>query len=291
MSGKSFKVRNVSISVADTVEDAKTNFANSLEHQAKVSITARNQFLIGVSGGSLINTLAEEILPKLRTDFKKWKIFFCDERMVPFDHPESTYGLYKEKLLGKFPGLTQETFVPVNTSLSVEEAAKDYESKLRSYFPYEYKDPLPSGQAHFPRFDCLLLGLGPDGHTCSLFPGHPLMKEKTLWVAPIKDSPKPPPERVTLTFPVLHKSRNIILFLTGEGKADIIKRILVDCEKLPGFYINTTEPNCDVIWHLDAGAGSKIPRQKTILESLEPDLETMKDQTPIFPANSKDIAY
>ncbi|KAL1457006.1 hypothetical protein WDU94_001685 [Cyamophila willieti] len=211
--------------------------------------------------------------------------------MVPFDHPESTYGLYKEKLLGKFPGLTEETFVPVNISLSVEEAAKDYESKLRSYFPHEYKDPLPAGQAHFPRFDCLLLGLGPDGHTCSLFPGHPLMKEKTLWVAPIKDSPKPPPERVTLTFPVLHKARNIILFLTGEGKADIIKRIIVDCEKLPGFFINTTEPNCDVIWHLDAAAGSKIPRQKNFMESLEPELKEWEDRTPVFQADSKDIAY
>lgn len=77
-----------------------------------------SQFFIKILGGSLIKTLAEDVLPHLRTDFSKWKIYFCDERMVPYDHPESTYGSYKALLLGKFPGLTEETFVPVNTSLS-----------------------------------------------------------------------------------------------------------------------------------------------------------------------------
>lgn len=76
------------------------------------------KLLFLILGGSLIKTLAEDILPHVRTDFSKWRIFFCDERMVPFDHPESTYGSYKKLLLGKFPNLTEECFVPVNTSLS-----------------------------------------------------------------------------------------------------------------------------------------------------------------------------
>lgn len=283
---------NIKLSVADTVEEAIKNFAGSLELNAKVSIYARNSFKIGVSGGSLIKALAEDILPKVRTDFSKWKIFFCDERMVPYDHPESTFGVYKKLLLGKFPGLTEESFVPVNTSLPVEEAAKDYEQTIRSHFPYEFKDPLPPGQAHWPRFDSLLLGLGPDGHTCSLFPDHPLLKERSLWVAPIKDSPKPPPERVTITFPVIHKARNIILYLIGAGKADIIKRILVDCERLPGFYINATEPNCNVEWYLDAEAGKLIPRNEPILKEWGSEIEAFTSCTPLWNNdNERDIAY
>ncbi|KAI5700982.1 hypothetical protein M8J76_002418 [Diaphorina citri] len=255
---------NIKLSVADTVEEAIKNFAGSLELNAKVSIYARNSFKIGVSGGSLIKALAEDILPKVRTDFSKWRIFFCDERMVPYDHPESTFGVYKKLLLGKFPGLTEESFVPVNTSLPVEEAAKDYEQTIRSHFPYEFKDPLPPGQAHWPRFDSLLLGLGPDGHTCSLFPNHPLLKERSLWVAPIKDSPKPPPER----------------------------RILVDCERLPGFYINATEPNCNVEWYLDAEAGKLIPRNEPILKEWGSEIEAFTSCTPLWNNdNERDIAY
>lgn len=292
MSAATVKRSNVSITVAENLEDAKKNFAQSLEFRAKVSITTRNIFRVGVSGGSLIKTLAEDILPKIRTDFTKWKIYFCDERMLPYDHPESTYGVYKSLLLGKFPGLTEETFVPVNTSLPVAEAAKDYEATLRSHFPYEFKDPLPAGKSHFPRFDSLLLGLGPDGHTCSLFPGHPLLKEKTLWVAPISDSPKPPPERVTLTLPVIHQARNIILYLTGAGKADILKRILLDCERLPGFYINATEPNCDVEWLLEPESAKLLPEEKLLVEDFQEEVEAWTSCTPRFqPDNNRDIAY
>lgn len=94
----------------------------------------------------------------------------------------------------------------------VDEAAKDYEEKLHKAF----------GNDDF-EFDLLLLGMGPDGHTCSLFPGHVLLSEKSLKVAPISDSPKPPPERVTLTYPVINNARNCIFAISGAGKADMIK--------------------------------------------------------------------
>lgn len=74
-----------------------------------------------------------------------------------------------------------------------------------------------------PQFDLLLLGMGPDGHTCSLFPGHELLKEQSLLIAPISDSPKPPPKRVTMTYPLINHASAILIPINGKSKAEMIK--------------------------------------------------------------------
>jgi 6-phosphogluconolactonase len=95
----------------------------------------------------------------------------------------------------------------------VEECAKVYAARIKKHFP----------NVEWPQFNLLLLGMGEDGHTCSLFPGHYLLKEESVWVAPISDSPKPPPARVTLTFPVINNSECCIFAMAGKGKAEMVK--------------------------------------------------------------------
>lgn len=160
-----------------------------------------------------------EGLPKLSTDWTAWKIFLCDERLVSEDDAESTYGAYKRKLfplLGTFP---VTNFLPADSSLSPEAAAKDYQDKLRGLWTAEEAKSPSFGMA-----DCLLLGVGPDGHTCSLFPGHDALNVGgDVWVTSITDSPKPPPVRITLTYPFINKATNILIAGKGKEKWDILE--------------------------------------------------------------------
>ena len=99
--------------------------------------------------------------------------------------------------------------------------------------------------------------MGPDGHTCSLFPNHPLLDEKSKTVAHIIDSPKPPPERVTLTYPVLNNAKNVIFVSTGDGKKDVIEKILKNQDAT--FPATRVSPiNGNLIWILDEAAASKL---------------------------------
>ena len=163
-------------------------------------------FNLGLSGGSLAKFLCQG-LPSIQTDWARWRLFFCDERLVGVESSHSTWGLYQSSLVPATP-LTAAQFLTVNTSLAPEEAASDYECRLVEL----------TGK----KLDMLLLGAGPDGHTCSLFPGHSLLAEPAggRTVAHITDSPKPPPARVTLTLPVSRNSHltflnNLPLSLSG----------------------------------------------------------------------------
>lgn len=191
-----------------------------LEMIANQTLAKQDVFRVGVSGGSIANILSEGMYD-LRSDFKKWQIFLCDERIVPEDDKESTYGIYKRDLLDGHPEFPKAIFFPVNCSLSPQEAALDYEKTIRRAFGLENSKEIPS-------FDLLILGIGPDGHTASLFPGHALLEEKVKLIAPIENSPKPPPKRVTMTYPLINKAKVCMFGAQGESKADILKRILVD---------------------------------------------------------------
>ncbi|KAI4461579.1 6-phosphogluconolactonase [Holotrichia oblita] len=222
----------MSIIVANGTAEVESNLKNILEDVSKVSIEEKNIFKIGISGGSALKYFTNAVLA-MRKDFSKWKIFFCDERVVPEDSEDSTYGTVKRGLLMKNI-FKDEQFIKIKPDLNASEAAKEYIQQMEQYFK----------KGAVPEFDVLLLGMGPDGHICSLFPGHKLLDETSVWVAPIEDSPKPPPCRITLTLPVVNNARNCIFVATGEDKADIAKKVLIDKdEQLPAARVQPNSGN------------------------------------------------
>ncbi|KAL2022321.1 hypothetical protein VTK56DRAFT_5719 [Thermocarpiscus australiensis] len=220
-------------------------------------------FKVGVSGGSLPKILAQALLAPPTSDadtvkWDKWEIFFADERAVPLDHADSNYGLLKAELLDKLPaGTLQPTVHAIDTSLleDAQELADQYEQALVRSFASRDSVKLPI-------FDLLLLGCGPDGHTCSLFPGHELLRETSAWVAPIEDSPKPPPRRITLTLPVVTHAVRVAFVATGAGKKEIMKQIFEEGKGLPCALVNEgTGERCSWFVDNDAVEGVAYPKR------------------------------
>jgi len=232
-------------------------------------IEHHGSFRVAVSGGSLPKVLAKALLldsngsPDDTAQFGKWDIFYADERCVPLDHEDSNHKLVKEELLDKIPEkYGKPTVHTIDTKWldDVDELADSYEKDLIQTFAA--KD-----SARFPVFDLLLLGSGPDGHTCSLFPGHELLRETEGWVCSISDSPKPPKKRITLTLPVIHAASKIAFVATGAGKQEILHKIF-DTEEghsIPCGIVNDGGMD-KVSWFCDAAAveGVSFPRKSSL---------------------------
>ena len=186
------------------------------------------------------------------------QVFYADERVVPLDHPDSNHNLCKSALFDLVP-IPSANIHTIDPSLfdDLEELADSYEKQLIHEFAQ--KD-----SARFPVFDLILLGVGEDGHTCSLFPGHELLSETDRWVAYLEDSPKPPPKRITLTLPVLNHASRIAFVASGAGKAEVLPLVLDKPEecRLPASLIKLAHPG-QVYWFVDDAASAKVEFPKT----------------------------
>ena len=173
---------------------------------------------IALAGGTTPRR-AYELLTDAEGSWQHVHLWLGDERCVPADHPESNVRMVREAL---YSHVRSEPSVlhAVPSPEIPEDAAWLYSLEIRARVP----DLV---------FDIVLLGMGPDGHTCSLFPGHPALDVHEAPVAPIRGAPKPPPERVTLTLPVLRRARFTLLLATGAEKRDALGRALAGDASIP----------------------------------------------------------
>jgi len=145
-----------------------------------------------------------ELLADLDVAWGRVAVLFGDERCVPPDHPDSNYRMAREALLDR---VAPATVHRMPAELGPDEGAALYSPVVASLAPLDF----------------VLLGVGEDGHTASLFPGHPAVNASG-WAIGIRDSPKPPPDRVTLTLPVLRAARRVLILATGAGKAEAVAK-------------------------------------------------------------------
>ncbi|CAK9158223.1 unnamed protein product [Ilex paraguariensis] len=245
------------VQVFDSEEELAVSLAKYTADLSDKFAKERGYFTVVLSGGSLIKSLRKLVEPPYidSVDWSKWYVFWVDERVVPKDHPDSNYLLAYDGFLSKIPMPSGNVYA-INDALSAEGAADDYETCLKHLVKNKTIDL--SQTSGFPKFDLMLLGMGPDGHVASLFPGHPLVQEKNKWVAFITDSPKPPPERITFTLPVINSSAHIALVVAGAGKAHPVHVTLGDGQNSDLLPVQMVSPEGELMWFLDKAAASKL---------------------------------
>ena len=223
---------------------------------AQSSVAVQGVFTVALAGGStprkLYSLLATD--PAYRNfPWDKTHFFFGDERHVPPDHIDSNYLMVKTTLMST--GLVPEANVHrVRAELpDANQAAADYEVEIHTFFTEAMR------LNGLPRFDVVLLGMGPDGHTASLFPDSLGLGEKELWVYANKVE-KLKAHRITLTFPVLNAAHTILLLVAGADKADMLHQVFVDHRDKHVYPVQYVQPvNGDKVWMLDAAAAAKLP--------------------------------
>jgi 6-phosphogluconolactonase len=225
---------------------------------AQNAIEAHNVFRIALSGGStprMLHEILSQPAHSAQVNWAKTQIFWGDERCVPPSNPESNYRMAVETLLEHIP-LPAGHIHRVRGELPPQEAASDYQQRMVEQFrliPDETGKP-------FPRFDLILLGLGPDGHTASLFPGSKALEEIHRWVTwlPHEQGPEPLVPRVTITLPVIQAARQVIFLVSGEDKAARLAEVLSPPtgQPLPAQLANPTEGG--LLWMVDRAAASRL---------------------------------
>lgn len=231
------------IIVSKDASELAENAAAMVVENAAEAIARRQRFVIALSGGSTPELTYRIIHDRYcdQTDWSKWFVFLGDERAVPVTDPRSNLGMAQRTLLHGLPIPPRQIFA-VQTQLPVDEAAADYERRIRKFFrPAE------------PRFDLILLGLGDDGHTASLFPGLAAQHEQTKLVTSSPAGTLPPPvDRITFTFPLINLARKAVFLMAGGKKKAVVKELLsrnVDPELIPAANVKLIDG--EVIYMLD----------------------------------------
>jgi 6-phosphogluconolactonase len=235
-----------------TPQDLFQAAAEEVIRSATDAVAKRGRFTIALSGGSTPRNLYTLIAANASATLPWDKMFFFwgDERHVPPDSPDSNYRMAKESLLSKVPIPPANIFPVPAENPDAAQVAEVYEQTLRKFFAV--------APGEFPRFDLILLGMGPDGHTASLFPETAALQEKSRlvvanWVEKLGGS------RITFTLPLLNSARCVTFLVSGTDKAAALHEVLegnAPAEKYPSRLVQPSDGK--LIWFVDRAAASEL---------------------------------
>jgi 6-phosphogluconolactonase len=205
-------------------------------------------FAIALSGGSTPKRLYQLLAAAPLREAMPWErvhLFFGDDRFVAADDPNSNFGMARDAMIAHVP-VPPENVHGIPTNGTPADGARQYETTLKAYYGADRLDPAR------PLFDAVLLGMGPDGHTASLFPGKPALDEKQRWAVEVPEPGLNPfVPRVTLTYPVLESARSVAFVAAGADKTAMMRRVLAGEQALPSARV---APVGELIWFIDRAA-------------------------------------
>ncbi len=223
--------------------------ATQIVKLSRDSIATRDSFSIALAGGSTPRALYELLASEpyaSNIDWQKTHVFFGDERAVAPDDELANYKMAQESLLSKIAIPAENVHRMEAEREDLESAARDYEEILKAHWP----------------LDLVLLGMGDDGHTASLFPNSPVLSESTLLCAATPEATlKPYLRRLTLTFPAINAARNIWIIVTGESKAARLQNVFEGARDTASTPVAGVEPqNGELVWMLDESAAALLKK-------------------------------
>jgi 6-phosphogluconolactonase len=235
----------------DTDKVAQALAAHVLQ-VAAAAVAARQRFTLALSGGSAMTLLAQgigSVTSSTPVEWSAWHLYWADERCVPKTDVDSNFAAAQEVWLSHTP-IPPAQIHAIDDTLSPAAAAEAYARELAA--------GLQPSDGEVPQLDLILLGMGEDGHTASLFPGLPALDEVDRWVVAVDDSPKPPSSRITLTLPVINRARQVAIVATGAGKAAVLARVRKGTK--PFLPIQRIHPVAgELRWFLDSSAAGLPP--------------------------------
>ncbi len=232
--------------VFDAMPEMVAFAVNQIEQIAEEAIAGRGRFTAALSGGATPVELYTRLGSEGRLPWDTTHVFLVDERFVPFSDPQSNYRMIRRTLLETAAIPAANVHPYMITDAGPDESAQLYERELRSFFG--------ARTPALPRFDLVLLGIGEDGHTASLFPASPALQERQRLVLAI-----PPAEtrvaRLTLTFPVINAGRSIFFFVAGSNKANAVKGVAEEGDvRLPASHVRGDDGRLIVLCDKQAAA-------------------------------------
>jgi 6-phosphogluconolactonase len=244
------------IRVADDAHALAEIAAQEILDVALAAVVARGRFTVALAGGSTPRATYERLAQPPLSARMPWPdtvVFFGDERGVPVEHPQSNYGMAHRALLSRVPIPPERIFRIHGEGADPDAVAAGYARTLGEI--------LGTRRGAVPRLDLVLLGLGVDGNTASLFPGSPVLKETFRTVAAVHAAAASVPQRFTLTYPVLNAAACVIYLVAGAEKAKAVKAVLGDRPSAaPAAMVQPTDGR--LLWILDRAAAALLPRRK-----------------------------